>query len=172
MRPFLIFLLLFTFYSCSSGLDIKPNDVNNIGNSESRAKGSFFTGQSSTSHSFSDLTNRDGKSSSLPVNAILWRASLDIVSTLPINDVDVYSGTIISDWYSLPNKKNERIKVSIFVLDRELRSDAIRIVVHIQNFIGQNWVDSGINHELGKKLEELILTRSREIRSSLIVESN
>ena len=147
------------FFSCSSGLDIKPVDINNTGKSESRAKGSFFTGKSSTKHSFSELTNRDGKSSSLPVNAILWRASLDIASTIPIEDIDVYSGSIISDWYSLPNNQNERIKVSIFVLDRELRSDAIRSVVHVQSHNGKNWSDNGRDVDLGKKIEELILTR-------------
>ena len=171
MRLSLIFFMLI-FFSCSSGLDIKPVDINNTGKSESRAKGSFFTGKSSTKHSFSELTNRDGKTSSLPVNAILWRASLDIASTIPIEDIDVYSGSIISDWYSLPNNQSERIKVSIFVLDRELRSDAIRSVVHVQSHNGKNWSDSGKDVDLGKKIEELILTRSREIRSSLIKESN
>ena len=82
---------------------------------------------------WSDLSKTfDDKSTGMPVNAILWRASLEIVSLIPIADVDTFGGTIVSDWYSLPGKPNERIKVTVFVIGRELRSDAIRITVHVQ----------------------------------------
>ena len=63
----------------------------------------------------------------MPVN-VPWRASLEIVSIIPISEVDTYSGTIVSDWHSLPEKQNERLKITIFVLDRELRADAVKLV--------------------------------------------
>ena len=152
MRLSLIFFMLI-FFSCSSGLDIKPVDINNTGKSESRAKGSFFTGKSSTKHSFSELTNRDGKSSSLPVNAILWRASLDIASTIPIEDIDVYSGSIISDWYSLPNNQKERIKVFTENKERPLSYNEIVNLTHkydekLQDYI-ERYGEYYISHSSG-----------------------
>ena len=119
----------------------------------------------------SDLAGTSNKNfSGLPVNALLWRASLDIASILPIDDIDVFSGTILTDWYSLPSKQNEQIKLAIFVLDKELRSDAIRVVVYVETRKGENWEDSGVDQKLATKLEELILTRARELRASSVTQ--
>jgi hypothetical protein len=108
--------------------------------------------------------NDDG---GIPVNAILWRASLEIVSLLPIADVDTFGGTIISDWYSLPDNPNERIKLTVFVVDRELRSDAVRVTVHVQTRDGVDgtWSSSVRDEEFARRLEDLILNRAREIRA-------
>ena len=105
--------------------------------------------------------------SSMPVNAILWRASLEIVSLLPITDVDTFGGTIISEWYSHPENPNERIKLTVFVVDRELRSDAVRVTVHVQtrDGIDGTWSSSVRDTEFSRRLEDLILNRAREIRA-------
>jgi hypothetical protein len=107
----------------------------------------------------------------MPINALLWRASLDIISTIPLDDVDTFGGTIVTEWYQLNRKSDERIKITVFVLDRELRSDGIRVVVYVQNRVGINWEDSGTDSQLGKQIEELILTRAREIRAAGVVET-
>ena len=72
-----------------------------------------------------DLGEDDG--AGLPINALLWRASLDIVATIPLDDVDTFGGAIVTEWYQLNQNTDERIKIAIFVLDRELRSDGIRV---------------------------------------------
>ncbi len=108
----------------------------------------------------------------LPINALLWRSSIDIASSLPMEDVDAISGTIITDWYKLNENSNERIKIAIFVLDRELRSDAIRAVVYVQKRNGAEWRDEGTDSKMSSQLEELILTRAREIRAATISETN
>ena len=53
---------------------------------------------------------------------------LDIVATVPLDDVDTFGGTIVTEWYQLNQNTDERIKIAIFVLDRELRSDGIRVI--------------------------------------------
>ena len=53
--------------------------------------------------------------------------------------------TLITDWYSLPSQPNEQIKLAVFVLDKELRSDAIRVVVYVQSRQGNVWKDAGID---------------------------
>ena len=74
--------------------------------------GSFITGKNKSGISLSDITDMSNtQSAGIPVNALLWRASLDITSMLPIDDIDVFSGTLITDWYSLPAQPSEQIKL-------------------------------------------------------------
>ena len=133
---------------------------------------SFITGKPG-GLSLSDLGDI-GKSDSgaLPVNAILWRAALEITALLPIADVDTFGGTIITDWYSLPDKADERIKLTVFVVDRELRSDAIRVTVHVQTRDGTDgtWGSSFRDEEFARRLEDLILNRAREIRAESLTD--
>ena len=117
-----------------------------------------------------DLNTNDNNG--MPVNAILWRASLEIVSLLPIADVDTFGGTIISEWYSHPDSPNERIRLTIFVVDRELRSDAVRVTVHVQarHGVDGNWGASVRDEEFARRLEDLILNRAREIRAESLTD--
>jgi len=133
-----------------------------------KGPGSIVTGRAEQGVSLSDLVGLSGENNSLglPINALLWRASLDIMSTIPLDDVDTFGGTIVTEWYQLNKASDERIKMAAFVLDRELRADGIRAVVYVQKRIGNNWQDSGVDSEMGKQIEELILTRAREIRAS------
>ena len=135
--------------------------------------GSFITGKSEQGVKLSELFGAGStQGAELPINALLWRSSLDIVATIPLDDVDTFGGTIVTEWYQLNQDSNERIKLAIFVLDRELRSDGIRVVVYVQNKTGNVWQDSGTDVDMGQQLEELILTRAREIRATGVVESN
>jgi len=133
---------------------------------------SFLTGKTGgiTLADLNGLTNQNDDG--MPVNAILWRASLEIISLIPIADVDTFGGTIVSDWYSLPGKTDERIKITIFVSGRELRSDAIRITVHVQSRDGMDgaWGGSIRDDEFATRLEDLVLNRAREIRAETITE--
>ena len=164
MRPVFFIILIFTLFSCSTG--------NNIPERES-GPGSFLTGKSEQGISLRDVTELGSKSNGvgLPINALLWRASLDIMSTIPLDDVDTFGGTIVTEWYQLKKSSDERIKMAAFILDRELRADGIRVVVYVQKRVGNNWQDSGTDIDMGKQMEELILTRAREIRASSNIET-
>ena len=166
MSRYLFLILIAGLTACSS---LEPRT--DIPATDKEDPGSFITGRSESGVSLSDITGLSVKESSgIPVNALLWRASLDITSILPIDDVDVFSGTLITDWYSLPSQPSEQIKLAIFVLDKELRSDAIRVVVYVQSRKGDVWQDAGIDPELAIRLEDLILTRARELRASSVTQ--
>ena len=102
----------------------------------------------------------------MPVNALLWRASLDIASFVPLDDVDTFGGSIITEWYQPKDKSTQRLKLAIFVIGLELRSDAITVRTYVQTWNGAEWIDAGRDEMLGRKLEDLILTRARELRSA------
>jgi hypothetical protein len=100
----------------------------------------------------------------LGVNSYLWHASLDTLSFMPLASADPYGGVIITDWYSAPTDPDERMKVTIYILDRRLRADGIKIAVFRQTRSNGGWVDAAVNTQTAAKLEDAILTRARELR--------
>lgn len=164
MRILLPFILLSLLTACSN-LPSTERD-------EKKGPGSIITGKDTQGISLLELGKTSKNEIGLPVNALLWRASLDIASAIPLDDIDTFGGTIVTEWYQLNENSDERIKLAIFVLDRELRSDGIRVVVYVQKRDGSEWRDEGTDSEMGARLEELILTRAREIRSATISETN
>jgi len=160
----LFFSLIILLTGCTSGNVPKPQ--------KDEGPVSILTGETG-GWSLSDFMNRSGsQSTTLPVNAILWRAALDIAALLPISDVDTFGGTIVTEWYSLPENPNERIKLTIFVVGRELRSDAIRVVVNVQTRDGLqgNWGNNTRDLEFSRRLEDLVLNRAREIRAASLTD--
>ncbi len=100
----------------------------------------------------------------LGVNSYLWHASLDTLRFMPLASADPFGGVIITDWYSAPQSPNERLKVTIYILDRRLRADGIKIAVFRQINSGGAWADAPTNPDTANKLEDAILTRARELR--------
>ena len=103
-------------------------------------------------------------SSGLAINSFLWRASLDTVSFMPLASADPFGGVILTDWYSPPETPNERFKINVFILTRELTSDGIRVRSFKQVKEGRNWVDAEASAATARQLENTILTRARQLR--------
>ena len=158
-------LILFIFLSACGNIASTPPV-------EQKGPGSFFTGKDQQGISLLEIGETSSNDIGMPINALLWRASLDIASSIPLDDIDTLGGTIVTEWYQLNENSDERIKLAIFVLDRELRSDGIRVVVYVQKRDNNEWHDEGTDSEMGVRLEELILTRAREIRAATISETN
>jgi hypothetical protein len=114
------------------------------------------TGTSAISSGSSRLT--------LGVNSFLWHASLDTMSFLPLVSADPFGGVIISDWYVAPTSPDERLKITIYIMDRSLRADGLKVVVFRQTRNGQAWGDAAPSPDTAHKLEDSILTRARELR--------
>ena len=98
------------------------------------------------------------------VNAYLWRAALDTLSFAPMAQVDSNGGVIVTDWYTSPNSPNERVKVTATILDQDLRADALRIAASRQTLQGGQWVDAPVAAATVQRLEDIILTRARDLR--------
>ncbi len=111
--------------------------------------------------------NGNGGPSGVGVNSYLWRATLDTVSFMPLASADPFGGVIISDWYSPPETPNERFKVNVLILGRELRADGVRATVFRQKRdSGGQWADAPVEAQTGIDLENAILTRARQLRLS------
>ena len=59
----------------------------------------------------------------------LWRASLDIISFMPLASANYSGGILITDWYSDNQNSDESIKITIRFLTNEVRSDALDIKI-------------------------------------------
>jgi hypothetical protein len=102
------------------------------------------------------------------VNAYLWRAALDTLSFAPMAQVDSNGGVIVTDWYTNPNSPNERVKLTATILDRDLRSDALRVAGSRQVLQNGQWANAPMSAATVQKLEEIILTRARDLRRTAI----
>ena len=98
------------------------------------------------------------------VNSYLWRASLETLSFVPLLQADSAGGVIISDWYVNPNVPTERMKFTVTILDKDLRADAVRVAATRQVTQAGQWIDAPVQAASVQKLEDIILTRARDLR--------
>jgi hypothetical protein len=102
------------------------------------------------------------------VNSYLWRASLETLSFMPLAQADSSGGVIVTDWYSNPQNPNERVKVSVSILDQDLRADALRVAASREVMQNGSWVGAPVQAATVQKLEDIILTKARDLRRSAV----
>ena len=104
----------------------------------------------------------------LAVNAYLWRAALDTLSFMPLAEAQPAGGVIITDWYANPAAPDERFKMTVYITDKRLRSDGVRVALFRQvRTKNQTWQDATTDPETATKLENAILARARQYKLSL-----
>lgn len=101
---------------------------------------------------------------SATVNAYLWRAALDTLSFIPIAQADPLGGTILTEWYQMPENPYERVKINAFIMGSALRTDALKLTLFRQEARNGRWVDVAIDPSTVTELEETILNRARQLR--------
>ncbi len=106
-----------------------------------------------------------GGGGGIGVNAFLWRAALDTIGFMPIASADPFGGVILTEWYAPPETPSERFKITVFIMDRALRADGVRVSVfrQVRDRSGA-WVDAAVEQRTGREMEDTILTRARQLR--------
>ena len=102
------------------------------------------------------------------VNSFLWRGALDTVSFMPLVSADPFGGVIITDWYAPPEAPQERFKLNVYILGRELRADAIKVAVFKQQMVDGQWQDTNAEQATAIDLEDTILSRAERLRSEAL----
>jgi len=101
------------------------------------------------------------------VNSYLWRATLDTLAFMPLASADPFGGVIITDWYINPEKPDERLKATVYILDTRLRADGLNVTVFKQTKDAAGaWVDASVTGQTDIDIENAILTRARQLRLS------
>jgi hypothetical protein len=102
------------------------------------------------------------------VNSYLWRATLDTLSFMPLVQTDSNGGVVVTDWYVNPQVPTERMKVTVSILDQDLRADAVRVAALREVSRGGQWVSQPVQAATTQKLEDIILTRARDLRRAAV----
>ena len=143
-----ILLILIIFFIHSCGI-YKPVDTRKVPvNADERIKKNMEEGRG---FKLSNLGKSGGDflfSSSNP----MWRATMDKLSFAPLSVVDYGGGIIITDWFS-DGESNEEIKIAVRFLTNEIRSDAIKVIIHKKkcesfNNCKVNAIENSTNNEI------------------------
>jgi hypothetical protein len=166
LRLLPILFLTLSLTGCASELTEEALETSDTEERHNKGMGKFLGHD--TLH-FGGPSKREPEETGLGVNSHLWRAALDTISFMPIASADPFGGVIITDWYSPPQNTKERFKMNIFILDRQLRSDGIKVSLfrQEQNATGQ-WVDQTVDAQTTLDLENTILKRARHFRKKTI----
>jgi hypothetical protein len=158
--------LAFGLAACESdGKTVYPEDDNRKSTGSMYEERSSVFGEGGLNILGGDETVPNTGGGGIGVNSYLWRASLDTISFMPLASADPFGGVIITDWYTPPQSQDERFKVNVFILGRDLRADGLRASVFRQQRLNDgDWVDAEVGTQTPIDLENAILTRARQLR--------
>ena len=143
----------------------RPDGTDKIVYSDQKRDTIWGEGKSLSDRLFGDKDGNDAGAAGIGVNSFLWRASLDTIAFMPIASADPFGGVILTDWYENPETPGERFKANIYILDKQLRADGIRVAVFKQKKDKSgSWRDTQVPADMANNIENTILTRARELR--------
>ena len=150
---------------CSGDLSPKSEQSVPMGRSETRKRdfGNLF-GEDFLTFGKPNKPGSPGMMASASVNPFIWRASLDTLSFMPLASADAVGGVIVTDWYVSPSARQERIKVTIYVTNPQLRADAVKVTIYKQVHKGGSWVSAPADAAAGTEMENIILSKARQLR--------
>lgn len=163
-RPAAVLALVMVVAACG-GREATEEELMTSGEARKARVGKLFGEDSFVFGPGSRRDDESGGGSGIAVNGYLWRASLDTMSFMPLASADPFGGVIVTDWYVPPESRNERFKVQIYILDRQLRADGLRVTVFRQVSGGYgDWIAAEVKPATAADLENAILTRARQLR--------
>lgn len=161
---------LVALLAACSNADIKPAEVNPT----DMPKGpGLLSGESGNIlDAFRNKGANGETAGNIGVNIYLWRAALESVSFMPIQQADSNGGVIATDWYTNPATPSERVKANILILGKSLRPEALKVSLFKQTKDKSgNWSSIPASAETERQLEDTILTKARALRVKTLAES-
>ena len=89
------------------------------------------------------------------VNLFIWQASLDVLDFLPIENVDPFSGLIVTG-FGTPPGASRPYRATVYVSDPALDARALRVSLMTRN--------GPTSKETMRAVEDAILARARQLR--------
>ena len=161
----ILLILLFLFSSCGI---YKPSDARKVSpNANERVKKNMEEGRG---FRLANIGKRGGDflfSSSNP----MWRASMEKLSFAPLSVVDYGGGIIVTDWFSEENSEEE-IKIAVRFLSNEIRSDAIKIIIHKKKCMNfNNCKINAIQNTTNNEIKLAILKKAAELEKEDLIKT-
>ena len=161
IRNILLITILLMISSCSNYKSVFSNKVNG-----ETQKPILVLENTSKDVLLSKVINSQN-SDNVNVNGYLWRATLNILSVVPLISTDALSGIIITDWYANKNIQNQRLKITAYINTNELKSESINIKVEIQSFKNNIWSQPLTSNSLANQIVDSILNEARNLKLNL-----
>ena len=168
MRILLYFFTLFLiFFTSSCGIykysDARKNPVN----ANERVKKNIEEGRGFRLGSIGKKGGDFMFASSNP----MWRATMQKLSFAPLGVVDYGGGIIITDWFS-EEGTNEELKIAVRFLTNEIRSDAIKVIIHKKKCLKfNNCKISSIENNTNQKIKFAILKKAAELEKQDLIKT-
>lgn len=109
---------------------------------------------------------RQGPQTGEEVSPSLWDAAHDTLNFVPLVAEDPLSGMMKTDWYSPPDKPDERLRITVLITSRALRSDAFSVTIEREERSpGGDWKETPVARQAVNDLELAILQRARQIHA-------
>tara|TARA_Y100000816_G_scaffold186686_1_gene135644 strand:+ start:48 stop:587 length:540 start_codon:yes stop_codon:yes gene_type:complete len=166
MKKILLFITIFLLIT-SCGI-YRPTDARKVPvNANERVKKNMEEGRG---FRISGLGKRGGDFMFSSANP-LWRASMDKLSFAPLSVVDYGGGIIITDWFS-DGDSTEQIKIAVRFMSNEIRSDAIKIIIHKKNCeTFNNCKISTIENSTNNEIKLAILKEAAQLQKQDLVKT-
>ena len=99
---------------------------------------------------------RGGDTTHMNVNRYVWNASLDVLSFLPPETVDPFSG-VIATGYGTPPGGGRAYRATVYISDPALDARSLRVAMQTSG-------GGPVSAETVRAVEDAILTRARQLR--------
>ena len=100
---------------------------------------------------------RTNGSESVAVNRYLWTASLDVLSFLPVQSVDPFTG-VITTGFGTPPGGSRAYRATVYITDPALDARALNVALQSRS--------GPVAAETQRAIEDAILTRARQLRAA------
>ncbi len=101
------------------------------------------------------FSNVDDPNTTVEVNKYIWNASLDVLSFLPVEAADPFSGILVFG-YGTPPGGGRAYKATVYVSDPALDARALNVSLYTRS--------GPASTEAVHAIEDAILTRARQLR--------
>ena len=79
---------------------------------------------------FGSVGNKGSGNFSFATSNEMWRATIEILDFIPLNNADYGGGIIITDWYNEDGSGKDSIKIMVRFLSNEIRADGLKVTVY------------------------------------------
>ncbi|MCV6586655.1 MAG: DUF3576 domain-containing protein [Marinibacterium sp.] len=102
-----------------------------------------------------DVFGPNTQDQTINVNKYIWGASLDVLSFLPIREIDPFSGVIVTD-YGTPPGGGKAYRATVYITDPALDARSLRVALQSRS--------GPVDAATTRAVEDAILSRARQIR--------
>ncbi|MGO4909719.1 DUF3576 domain-containing protein [Pseudorhodobacter sp. W20_MBD10_FR17] len=105
---------------------------------------------------FDLFKNADNPNTTVEVNKYIWAATLDILSFLPVQSVDPFTGVIVTG-YGTPPGGGRSYRATVLIQDPALDARSLKLSLQTRG-------GASVSRDTQRAVEDAILTRARQLR--------